>query len=202
MAKRPLEAEKVSYSDQWKLAQRAAKGESSARREVAELLYERVRTTIRYLSAGHRDRDDWVQLAMLEILSSLGGYRGTSSLKAWADRIAVRTGMRYLKRRRRREEKVALDKTPLVDGATMPKDSFEALMVRTRLAALLNEIEPRFRVALVLKLVHEYSVEEIADITQKPKETVKSRLKRGRKLLREKIGKDSLLMGWARKEEL
>jgi RNA polymerase sigma-70 factor (ECF subfamily) len=72
------------------------------------------------------------------------------------------------------------------------------LLVRRRLARLLEDIDLHCRAVLVLKMVHEYSVEEIAEMTGTPRDTVKGRLKRGRQRLREKIKRDPVLMDWAR----
>jgi RNA polymerase sigma-70 factor, ECF subfamily len=51
--------------------------------------------------------------------------------------------------------------------------------------AALGELDPKHRVVLVLYYLHDYSVQEIADITGVPEGTVKSRLFHARKLLRQ-----------------
>lgn len=179
------------------LARRAAAGDPPARRAVVGLLLGRVRTTVKYLSAGDRDADDCVQLSLLEILAALPGYRGESPLGPWADRIAVRTSMRVLKRRRFRESRVALVAEPLPGpeaGREDPRDRFE---VRRRLAGHLEALELDLRSTVVLKLVHGCSVDEIAELMDVPRDTVKGRLKRGRKILRRRLEQDAALMDWA-----
>jgi RNA polymerase sigma-70 factor (ECF subfamily) len=178
------------------LARRAASGDPSARRAVVGLLLDRVRTTVKYLSAGDRDADDCVQLSLLEILAALSGFRGESALGAWADRIAVRTSMRALKRRRFRESRVALVEEPLPGPETSWDDPRVRLEVRRRLAGHLDALDLDVRSTVVLKLVHGYSVDEIAELTDAPRDTVKGRLKRGRKILRRRLEQDPALMGW------
>jgi RNA polymerase sigma-70 factor, ECF subfamily len=201
-AKKPFKKSASIHDADRELAALAAGGDPGARRKVAELLFERVRTTVRYISANDRDREDWVQLAMLEILSSLRGFQGVSSLASWADRITVRTAMRHLKRRRRREEKVGLAADPHQGTKNASNDSGEQLMVRSRIASILEEIDSKPRIAVVLRLVHGYSVDEISAMTSTPRDTIKGRLKRGRKQLRNRIEEDSWLMDWANSGKL
>jgi len=174
-------------------ARRAAGGDRAARRQIAGRLLERVRATARYLSANDRERDDWVQLSLLEILASLGGFRGDSSLEKWADRITVRTVMRLLKQRRRREQKVSLIPEPHPEMLTTDGPSFEELLIRERVAEHLRTLEPDNRAAVVLKLVHGYKVDEIAELLGTPRDTIKGRLKRGRRELKELFVNDSVL---------
>jgi len=174
-------------------ARRAAGGDRAAKRQLAGRLLERVRATTRYLSANDRDRDDWVQLSLLEILASLGSFRGNSSLEKWADRITVRTVMRLLKQRRRREQKVSLIPEPPPEMLTTAGPSFEELLIRERVAEHLSALEPDNRAVVVLKLVHGYKVDEIAELVGAPRDTVKGRLKRGRRRLKEQFANDSVL---------
>ena len=51
----------------------------------------------------------------------------------------------------------------------------------------LRELDTKHRVVLVLYYLHDYSVQEIADITGVPDGTVKSRLFHARKLLRRRL---------------
>ena len=150
-----------------------------------------------YLSAGDRDADDCVQLSLLEILAALQGFRGESTLGAWADRIAVRTSMRVLKRRWFQESRVALVAEPMPGPETGREDPRVLFEVRRRLAGHLDALDLDVRSTVVLKLVHSYSVDEIAALMDIPRDTVKGRLKRGRKILRRRLERDPALMGWA-----
>ena len=194
----PDETPHDARASEIELARSAALGDQAARRAVVGMLLDRVRATVMYLSAGDRDADDCVQLSLLEILSALPGFRGDSPLAAWADRIAVRTALRVLKRRRFREARVALAAEPLPTAEGERDDPRVRLEVRRRLAAHLDALDLDVRSTVVLKLVHCYSVDEIAGVMGVPRDTVKGRLKRGRKLLRRRLERDPALMGWAR----
>ena len=56
--------------------------------------------------------EDLAQAAMVEILRSLGNFRGEGSLESWADRIARRTILNLLKQRWRSKEVLTLDAAP------------------------------------------------------------------------------------------
>jgi len=178
------------------LARAAAAGDPKARRELLDRLLDRVRTTVRYLNAGAADTDDLVQVSLVQILRSAGSFRGASRLETWADRITVRTAMRMIKARRRRPE-VALEDLPVDQpGGVDPEDRLSRRQVSEHLAVLLGRLSPERRTVVTLCLVHDYRVTEIAEITGAPLNTVRDRLRVGRKQLRKMIASDSVLADW------
>jgi RNA polymerase sigma-70 factor (ECF subfamily) len=178
------------------LTRAAAGGDRRARRIMAERLLDRVRTTVRYISADDRDQDDWVQIAMIEILRSARTFQASGSLESWADRIAIRSAMRHLKRRRRKESVVELDEDPRYEPVVNPSEGHTRMAVRRQVARLLGTISDKRRTCVVLRLVYGYSIDEIAEMTAAPRNTVRDRLKRGRKQLKEKVRRDPLLKEW------
>jgi len=73
-------------------------------RAAAEQLLIRVRPRVQYairiLMQNDRDVDDVFGQTMLEILESIGNYKGRGSLEAWAGKIAFYTVTGHTKRRR------------------------------------------------------------------------------------------------------
>src|SRR5262249_52739640 len=65
-------------------ARAAAPGDLAARRAITQRLFDRVRSTVMYIAAGHPDADDFVQLALLEVLGSLESFRAETRLESWA----------------------------------------------------------------------------------------------------------------------
>lgn len=197
--------------DDVELARAAGQGDDQARRTLADRLLDRVRATVYYLAPQDPDVDDLVQLALVEILRSAHGFRGESRLETWADRIAVRSTMRLIKQKRRREAVVGLEREPL-EGRSLEQalSAGEAVQteqpqeqeltrrqVRQRLALLLDRISPERRQALVLRWVHGESLPEIAALTGAPLNTVRDRIQVGRKQLRKLILNDPVLRDWA-----
>ena len=193
----PVEHAAESSPQDRELAAAAAGGDRRASRLLAERLMPRVRTLVRYLVADDRDADDLVQLALIEILRSLRNFRGESRLEAWADRIAVRTAMRELKRRRWREGIVALDDPRPPEVASTQDSDLERRQLRRHLGELLGRLPPEQRVVVVLRLVHGYPPAEIAEVVGAPLNTVRDRLRVGRRKLRRLLVRDPILREWA-----
>jgi len=172
----------------------AASGDLGARRRLADLLLDRVAITVRYLAGGDSDADDYVQTAMIEILRSVGSFRGESSLETWAEKITVRTTMRQLKHRRWRAQIVVLDPAP--DGvscaAGADRQAAQASLA-DRLTAIVGTLSPERREVVTLRLVLGHSIEEISVLTGAKINTVRDRLAVARRQLRSKIARDPVL---------
>ena len=185
------------------LCERAAAGEPAARAEVAERVFERVRAMAGYMSGGDSSAEDWAQSALIEILRGVGSFRGESSLETWADCVASRSIMRQLKRSRRRNLRFRLlgwgrSGEEIEQVARVAAPSSDLLLVRKRLASLLGKLPEDRRMVMVLKLVQGYSIKEIARMTETRENTVRDRLRKGRKAMREMIARDEMLSQWAR----
>lgn len=138
---------------------------------------------------------DVVQEVFLKVFRNIGNFRGQSSLRTWIYRITVNeahNARRWFFRHRRRE--VDLDagsedcrdwKEVLADRGRSP---FEMALDRERQAlveAALDELNPVYREAVVLRDIADLGYEEIATILNVSLGTVKSRILRGREALRQ-----------------
>jgi RNA polymerase sigma-70 factor, ECF subfamily len=181
-----------------RLAQSAATGDPAAARELLGRVLDRVRSTVRYISGDDRDQDDMVQLALVEILRSIGSFQGTGSLAAWVDRIAVRTALKQLARRRRKERVVGLEEDA---DATHPEpwvvnDEHARLAMRRRLAHHLGALSAERRAVVALRMVHGYGIDEIAQMTGARRNTVRDRLAHGRRELEQRLARDPVFGHW------
>lgn len=177
----------TSRSDDLALADAAARGRPEARRQLVERLLPRVHTTVRYLAGGHSEVDDMTQRALIEVLRSTGRFRGESSLDTWSDRITTRVVYRLLRQRQlQRAREQGVEESPeFPDWSRAPsQDPGEQLHLRTVMARLLGRLPEERRVAVVLKHVQGLSVEEIAEATKTPVNTVRDRLRVARAELR------------------
>lgn len=180
------------------LMRQVAAGQPFAQRELVVRLLPRVRATSRYLCRDDAEADDMAQLALIEVLRSAGSFRGESRLERWADRIAVRTVMHRVRRRARREdvEQPTPDETGVAPGG--PHQEAVRRVLQRRLAHHLARLGEERRTAVVLKLVHGWSVEEIAETVGVSVNTVKDRLRVGRGKLRDMVRKDPGLRDFVR----
>jgi RNA polymerase sigma-70 factor (ECF subfamily) len=140
---------------------------------------------------------DVVQEVFLKVFRKIGNFRSESSLKTWIYRITVNeahNARRWFFRHRRRE--VELDNTPeqardwkeiIADGSRSPYDVALDREQHLMIEAALEQINPIFREAVVLRDIMDLSYEEIAEVIGVSLGTVKSRILRGREALRDKL---------------
>lgn len=170
--------------------------------KVAEQLLLRVHPRVLQVvgaAVGFRpEREDLVQACLLEVLCSLGGFKGAGSLESWAGQIAYRVVMRQLVRRRRRERTLTEVHDEPVSDADDPEQDLARRRIWGRLRDQLDELQIEHRVALMLHIVHGYTVAEIAEFAAVSVNTVKYRLKTGLRALRERYDNDPELQELAR----
>lgn len=180
------------------LMREVAAGRPFAQRELVARLLPRARATARYLCRDDAEADDMAQVALIEILRSAGSFRAESRVERWADRIVVRTAMHRIRRRKRREsfEESAADEVGVAPEG--PHAEAVRRVLQRRLVVHLARLGEDRRTAVVLKLVHGYSVEEIAEVVDASVNTVKDRLRVGRAKLRDLVRKDPQLRDFVR----
>lgn len=179
------------------LVGRAVGGDAEARRQIVEQLSRRVRGIAFSVLGNAADVDDATQSIFLELFRSLPNFRG-ESLVPWADSIAVRTAVRHARSRRVRSARDAsVDPEELSAEASAPAEHG----VPRALIEYLGELPETRRVALVLRHVMGYTVEEIADITEVSPNTVKDRLLRAREQVRKTLRRELGLLPIRGEEE-
>lgn len=145
--------------------------------------------TVAYrLTGNHEDAQDLVQDVLLRVQRGLATYQ-PGSMEGWLSRITTNAFLDEVRRRRRRpadalpeRPETVLPPQPSADEAlaaeTLPQD------VQAALLALPDE----FRAAVVMCDVAGLSYQDIADALSVPVGTVRSRIHRGRSLLRAALG--------------
>lgn len=122
------------------------------------------------------DREDAVQSAIEKALRKRRLLRNDASLEAWLTRILINECYTLLRRRKRET---------LFD--TLPPQRETAVDARPDVYQLFTSLEETYRLPMVLYYVEGYSVEECARMLHLGKNTLKSRLHRGRQQLRNSI---------------
>jgi RNA polymerase sigma-70 factor, ECF subfamily len=167
----------------------AGAGDPQAQAWLMARVIPRVRRIARAFLRSSADADDAAQLALLAILESASTYRGEAAVEAWARRIAVRAILRYVKQQRRDGAPVAPESAIDEEVAQAPhQPPFEALPREAR--AYLDELPEAQRDVILLHHALDYSIEEIAGMTEVSPDTVKSRLRLGIGALRKQVRQD------------
>jgi RNA polymerase sigma-70 factor (ECF subfamily) len=149
------------------------------------------------------DASDITQEVFIKVFRNIRSFHGDASLRTWLYRIALHEASnqrRWWSRHKRQEvaieapycshcdadaggEAQSLGAT-LADGGCSPFDCAAQQEVRERVEAALRQVPEAFRTAVVLREIEGFTYEEIADILRVNLGTVKSRLTRGRAVLR------------------
>lgn len=168
---------------------RAGAGDPAAQAWLMTHVIARVRRIARTFLRSSADADDAAQLALLTILESASTYRGEAAVEAWARRIAVRTILRYVKQQRRDGAPVAPE-SAIDEEVVLPphQPPFEALPRDAR--EYLDALPEAQRTVILLHHALDYSIEEIAGMTEVSPDTVKSRLRLGIGALRKQVRQD------------
>jgi len=134
------------------------------------------------LTGNNDDAQDLVQEALLRVRKGLERYE-PGSLEGWLARIVTNVFLDEMRRRKRRPT----DALPEDPGRVLPPAP-AADEVSTGLSdeiqQALGSIPEEFRVPVVLCDVGDLSYEQIAETTGVPIGTVRSRIHRGRRMLR------------------
>lgn len=149
-----------------------------------------------YRMLGERgEAEDAAQEAFLRAYLNLARYDPVRSFKTWVLSIASNYCIDRL--RRRRLQWMSLDDEPTADSLALSSDDPEpepATLTKERSAAiqaLLDELSPDYRAAVVLRYWYDYSYAEIAEMMDTTESAVKSRLFRARQALADKLGADA-----------
>lgn len=143
------------------------------------------------------DAADVLQEVFIKVFRGIKYFRGGSSLKTWIYRIAIHEASNQKRSwvRRHRREPVSLDDAqrpaagldePESRGQT-PYESLEQSERQEVLERALASLAQPYREVVVLREMEGFSYEEIAQVLGVAEGTVKSRLLRGRDLLRRKL---------------
>jgi len=139
------------------------------------------------LCGNHQDAQDLVQEVLLRVRRGLHTYR-PGNLEGWLSRITTNTFLDRVRTQKRRPT-IPLPDEPdrVLAGSPDLHAEMAARDLPDHLQELLLGLPPDYRVVVVLKDVLSFSYEEIAEMIDVPIGTVRSRIHRGRRRLREAL---------------
>lgn len=144
------------------------------------------------------DASDVLQDVFVKVFKGINGFKGDSSLRTWIYRIAVHEASNHRRGwiRRHWREPISVDDTEspsaaaAADAASVerrPDQVFEQAEREVVVKQALASLAPPYRAVVVLREIEGLPYEEIAQVLGLAEGTVKSRLLRGRELLRRKL---------------
>src|SRR5208282_2181348 len=186
-----------TLADERNLVERAESGDQSAFRAIMERNNQRLYRVARAVMKDDTEAEDVVQETYLRAFFNLSKFRGESSLTTWLTRIALNEA---LGRKRKQRAMVTLETVetaqqtsaqiiqfPAMNTETDPERSAAQSEIRRLLERAMDALPEPFRVVFVMRDVEEMSIEETAFHLGIRPQTVKTRLHRARRLLRQSL---------------
>ena len=140
------------------------------------------------------DAADVTQEVFLRVFRGIHGFRRSSSLKTWLYRVSIRQALnhrRWCWRHHRQQVSIDADAEEhgslheLQDSEATPFEQCATHETQVNVRRALAEVPPIFRGAVILRDLEGLSYEEVAEVLEVSLGTVKSRILRGRRMLKE-----------------
>ncbi|MDY7010146.1 MAG: sigma-70 family RNA polymerase sigma factor [Planctomycetota bacterium] len=187
-----------AFEDAALLAQ-CRKGDADAFGPLVNKYQDRLFNSLLRFCGNYDDAEELCQETFVKAIEGLSSFRRESGFYTWLFRI----GMNLAISRRRRGGMVKFHSLEATDSTseqllwprdvladcreTDPQDTAEQSDTNRRVLAAMRELDEEFRIVVVLRDVEEMNYEQISQVLSLPTGTVKSRLYRARRILKEKL---------------
>src|SRR5262245_33049565 len=187
------------------LLDRLKRGDEQAMAELAETYSSKIyQLAFRYLR-NKEDAEEVTQDVLLKVYRKIGAFRGDAALSSWIYRITFNTAMSRLRtnrlaraadheRDRLEAAHEALEGTgeapaprQPADWSRMPDEELLRHQLRDAVSEAIRELPEIYRVPVVLRDIQGLSTEEASHRLHLKDQTLKSRLHRGRVMLRKRL---------------
>jgi RNA polymerase sigma-70 factor (ECF subfamily) len=184
------------------LIARLQAGEDGALQELADRYGARIfQLAIRHMK-NREDAEEVTQDVLMKVYRKVGSFRGDSALSSWIYRITFNTAMSRL--RTNRLARLAAEERDRADAAMearegggttrhpvdwthMPDEELLRTQLRAAAATAIAELPEIYRVPVVLRDIEGLTTEEASTRLRVKDQTLKSRLHRGRLMLRQRL---------------
>jgi RNA polymerase sigma-70 factor (ECF subfamily) len=156
----------------------------------AEKVFPSVLGTALRLTRSREDAEDLAQEAIVRAYDAYERFDG-ANFKAWMLRIVTNLYINKYRQRQRGPQLGSLDEEGVVEPMSAESEIPDRVLLDETVGAeiedALAKVPEDFRLAVMLSDLEGLSYQEIADITQVPIGTVRSRIARGRSILRKAL---------------
>jgi RNA polymerase sigma-70 factor (ECF subfamily) len=180
------------------LVERLRRQDEAALAELSSLYGAKIfQLAFRYVK-NREDAEEVVQDVLLKVFRKIDAFRGDSALSSWIYRITFNTAMSRL-RHTRAARMAEVAELPAASGDGAPRayepadwsnladEGMLRRQMRERLFEAVEDLPPIYREPVILRDFKGLSTEEASSRLRVKDQTLKSRLHRGRLLLRERL---------------
>ena len=171
--------------DELRAIAQAKKGDADAFAFLVETYETSVyRLALRMCGNAH-DAEEVAQEAFVAAWKGLPAFRGESKFSSWLYQLTTNAAIDFLRREKRYRAAVPMEDEPEPATPDTPQQAMEESEVRQALQQALDTLTPEHREIFLLRQMRQLSYEEIGRLLGLESGTVKSRLSRAKKQLRE-----------------
>ena len=196
----------MSDAEQTSLLARLQAGDEQALAELADAYRTKIyQLAFRYLRS-REDAEEVTQDVLFKVYRKVGEFRGDAALSSWIYRITFNAAMSRLRtvkyQRAQAQDRQAAETLQDRDGGTRPIDPTRAdiadwsqmadegvlrSQLRRRVFGAILSLPAIYRAPVMLRDIHGMSTEEASAMLKVKDQTLKSRLHRGRLILRKQL---------------
>lgn len=183
------------------LIARLRAGDSSAVTDLAAAYGPKIhQLAFRYMK-NREDAEEVAQDVLLKVFKKIEAFRGDSALSSWIYRITFNAAMSRLRNSKFSRPFEVSDEAVLAgnddgdrrtsreaaDWSSLADEMFLRGQMRDRLEDAMKDLPPIYRIPVVLRDIEGLSTEEASQLLKVKSQTLKSRLHRGRLILRQRL---------------
>jgi RNA polymerase sigma-70 factor (ECF subfamily) len=185
---------RIRASNDAALVESARRREAGAFRSIMKRHNQRLYRVARGVLGDDSEAEDVVQQTYLIAFEHLSDFRAEATLSTWLTRIALNEALSRVRRRRPILDTKTIEATynsedvfvtSLLAPAIDPEAAAAVADIRRVVEIAIDALPESFRIVFVMRDIEEMSIEETAVRLGLRPQTVKTRLHRARKLLRE-----------------
>ena len=139
-----------------------------------------VLNVLRNMSLTEEECLDVAQEVFMKVYRNLDKFRGESDIKTWIYRITFRSGLDYIRKKKRLRETPLEGKQEFRDTTKSQRESLGEEEKKNMVRKAVNRLHPRYREIIILRELEGLSYSQIADVLRCSIGTVESRLSRAR----------------------
>lgn len=178
------------------LVELSKRNDLEAFEQLIQIYQNRVYGLCFQLTGNYNDSQDLAQEVFIKAYTSIKSFKKRADFGTWLHRIAVNTWINT-RRRQKRQQTLSLDAPVKTQEGEMsrempsleatPQEIVEQHEFSLLIRQAMQELTKEHQAVLVLREIEGYSYDEIAQILDCSPGTVRSRINRARKAMREKV---------------
>lgn len=184
-----------------RLAKLARNGDRRAFIDLVDLYKDKIYHMAYRMLHNVQESEDVVQETFLRVYTNLHRYDETQKFSTWIYRIGTNL---CIDRLRKRKPSYSLDAEVADSEGTdwysmlsspdlTPEGELLLSETQQQVRDAIDSLPEKYKAVVILRYLHDMSLQEISDVLEMPVTTVKTRVHRGREFLRQKLEKEIVL---------